>query len=158
MISISGGAFCKNILFNYYNLSRCFSHSILLIVNVLANRCSRAKSWCFCSWCFKNRCYRNCTIGVIRYVTLFLHLLDPPSPLWHFASPLPPPCVMWQRFLSTFSSEIASKNCHSTFLLTPLHPCDNWWQFGNPPSPKVSRIIWMAPNYIAMWTKRWGGA
>jgi hypothetical protein len=40
---------------------------------------------------------------------------------------------MWD-ILSTFTSEITNKNCHVTFLLTPLLP------------PKVSHIIWMAPK------------
>ncbi len=56
----------------------------------------------------------------------------------HFLEPPPPP--MW-HFLSTFTSEITNKNCPVTFLLTPPLP------------PKVSRIIWMAPNSVLTWKK-----
>jgi hypothetical protein len=52
--------------FFFCQLIRCFSQSMLLPVDVLANRCSGAKSWCFQSRYFKIWYYRNRTIGVTR--------------------------------------------------------------------------------------------
>ena len=87
-----------------------------------------------------------------KYVTLFCHFYDPPSPLWHFI--FENNCFWHCEMKSkgnVFESQILLSNITFFLFSQTLKKSDFktateiTWHFVVP--PWVSRIIWMAPNH-----------